>query len=135
MKHRMLISTIALAVIVCGSSVITVRAEDQAATPPKHGGHHGKIEGLLQPPALEKLNLTADQKAKYDVIVADFTTAAAPIMEKLRAERKAAMEKVEQILTADQKAEFKQPREERAHDKGAGKGGRGKADAAPAPQQ
>ena len=128
MKHRILISAIALAVITCGSSVITVRAEDQSATPPKYGGRHGKSEGLLPQPALEKLNLTADQKAKYDAIVADFMTAAAPM-------RKAAMEKVEQILTAEQKAELKKMREEHARDKGAGKGDRGKADAAPAPQQ
>ena len=104
-------------------------------------------------PALEKLNLTADQKAKYDTIVADFKTAAAPVQEKMKAAheagdkeamkalykelmplRKAAMEKVEKILAADQKTELKQLREEHARDKGAGKGGRGKADAAPAPQ-
>lgn len=148
----MLIITIAVTAVVIGSSAITVSAQDQPAGKPGHEGHHRPMMGLLPPPMVEKL--TADQKAKYDAIVADFKTAAAPIQEKMKAAheagdkeamkglynelmpiRKAAMEKVEQILTDEQKAELKKIREEHAHDNGAGKGGHGKADAVPAPQQ
>ncbi len=154
MKHRMLIITIALTAVVIGSSAITVSAQDQPAGKPGHEGHHRPMMGLLPPPMVEKL--TADQKTKYDAIFEDFKTAAAPIHEKMKSAheagdkeamkglykeimpiRKAAMEKVEQILNDEQKAELKKMREEHPHDNVADKGGPGKADAAPvpAPQQ
>ena len=152
MKHRMLIVSLALTAVVIGSSAITVSAQDQPAGKPGHEGHHRPMMGLLPPPMVEKLS--ADQKTKYDAIVADFKTAAAPIHEKMKAAHeagdkeamkdlykevmpihKAAMEKVEQILTDEQKAELKKMREEHAHDNGAGKGAHGKADATSAPQQ
>jgi len=132
MKNRMFIITLALAAVVAGSSVITVRAEDKPVGKPGHEGQHRPhFEGLLPPMVLEKIKLTADQKAKYDAIVADFQKETAPLREKMKAAReagdkekmkelfqqimplrKAAMEKLEQVLTDEQKAELKKMREE-----------------------
>ncbi len=142
MKYRILITALALALI----TGISVRAEDQPAAKPGHEGHHRPM-GFLPPPMVEKL--TVDQKTKYDAIVADFQKDTPDLREKMKAAReakdeakikelreqmapffKAAMGKVMDILTDEQKAELKKMREQRGGQHG---GAHGKP--AVAPQQ
>lgn len=52
-------------------AVAAVQAEDKPA-PKKHEGGRPMMEQLLPPMAVEKLNLTADQKAKLDELNAGF---------------------------------------------------------------
>ena len=136
MKHHILITAIALALI----AGVTVRADDKPAKACPSKRPH--MEGLLPSPVLEKLKLTDDQKAKYDVLAADFKkehqafrTAHPDLMEKMKAAheasdkekmkalreemkpmwelRKSCMEKVMALLTDDQKAEMKKGHEQR----------------------
>jgi len=69
MKKWTLLLTIAVAL----TAIAAVRAEDKEQ-PKKHEGgpHQMRMEGLLPPMLVEKLNLTADQKAKYDESCAAF---------------------------------------------------------------
>ena len=65
-----------LALIVTAVALVAaaaVRAQD-TAKPKKHEGapRAARMEGLLPPMLVEKLNLTADQKAKYDESCAAF---------------------------------------------------------------
>ena len=109
MKYKVIITAIALAIV----TGLTVQAEDQPATPPKHEGHGGHHMGLLPPPIVEKLS--ADQKTKYDAIVADFKNDmknAGDDKEKKMSIMKEARKKAIDILTDDQKAELKKMREQ-----------------------
>jgi Spy/CpxP family protein refolding chaperone len=153
MKHRILITTLALVAVFAVSSAINVSAEDQASKGGKRGGPHGM--GLLPPPAIEKLKLTNEQQAKLKEISAEFEKEAAPIREKMKAAhdsgadkekmkelfeqlmpiRKAAMEKVEQILTDEQKACLKKMREEHGKRGPGGPGGEQHGKKKPAPEQ
>lgn len=117
MKYRMIVTTLALALI----ASITALGADKPAK--GEGKPHGF--GLLPPPMVEKL--TADQKAKYDTILADYQKDAkaardAGDKEKGMTIRKAAFEKVQEILTDDQKAELKKMREAHGGKPGGGHG-------------
>jgi len=91
MKCRILVTTIALALI----------ASITALAAPKEGKGKGKGGGGLLPPPIVQ-SLSAEQKTKYDAIVAEAKDAAGD-KEKLMPLRKKAME----LLTDDQKAELK----------------------------
>jgi len=119
-----LITTLTIALI----AIVAVQAQDEK---PKHRPG-GMMEGLLPPMALEKLQLTADQKAKYEEINKEFAKDAkefwashAELREKMKAAReagdkdkmkelmaemkpmmearKSGMEKVKALLTDEQK--------------------------------
>jgi ABC-type phosphate transport system substrate-binding protein len=96
MKFRMLVTTIALALI---ASIAAVAA-------PKEGKGKGG-GGLLPPPIVEKLS--DEQKAKYKDILAEAKEAHGD-----KEKMKAISKKLQDILNADQKAELKKWREEHA---------------------
>jgi hypothetical protein len=92
-------------------AVFTMIAVSLALTGTSFAAEKGKAKGgggLL--PAIILQKLSADQKAKYDGIVADYqkeVKAAAGDKDKALAARKDANKKVQAILTDDQKAELK----------------------------
>ncbi len=101
MKCRMFVTTVALALCAAVGALAADKPGKGEGRP-----HHGP--GLLPPPIVEKL--TADQKAKYDAILADYQKAmqdAAGDKEKMKTARKDAHEKAIALLTDDQKAELK----------------------------
>ena len=133
---KSLIAVLAVAVIATAAS-----AQDKPEHKGPAGAHRGgMMDSLLPPMLVEKLNLTADQKPKYEEIAAAFKKEAvafreghADLFAKMKAAReagdkdkmkelmgemkpmqdarKASIEKLEALLTDDQKAILKEARE------------------------
>ena len=80
----------------CATSLLclqTARADDNAPPPPPPGQHQPHL-----PPGFAKLNLTDDQKAAIEQIIKD-----------TEEERR---QKIDQVLTADQKAQLEKMKAE-----------------------
>lgn len=84
--------------------LLAVSALAQPAPPPPRRGPD---------PLLASLNLTADQKAKWEAAHADFVKATQPLHDQIKAAHDALDDKLGALLTPEQKAKFDAARAER----------------------
>jgi Spy/CpxP family protein refolding chaperone len=75
-QYKMLATMAAIALALGAFSVATANDETNQVKPARRGPGPA-LNHLLPPRAVESLNLTADQKTKYDSVEADFKSAAA----------------------------------------------------------
>jgi Spy/CpxP family protein refolding chaperone len=143
---------IIIACLIGLGAAISVQAETNAPPkPPREGrpmGNRPNMDNLLAPPVLDELALTADQKAKYDTLAADFKKdvakwraaheasengPSAEARQAMRDLRKSYIDKLRASLTEDQKAKLEKAQERMRARGQRGPGGPGGPGGAPPP--